>query len=307
MKKNIIQNYPIILAAIAVYINYNYELFPEILQENKLPFALIIFGLAVYATFLLRKKVNNTLKDSEKKQTIEKKENSSETMENVQDNVNKTAVYIENNWKRLVVYLGIIVVFTLYYKTILSFVGFNFSDENQENVISAEMFMAEKNFALKNYDKALNGDSTIIDSIVYYHDGFKDISIKNAETQTGNLALLYSAICELNLNKYDDALISLNKFKTDDKLFNSLSIGLKGDVNHELDNLDIALNLYQEAVNTSDNPTVKSRYLMKQAFIHESQNDFSKALEIYQNIKEKYPNTLESSTIDKYISNVNNR
>ena len=306
MKKNIIQYLPIILAAIAIYLNYNSELFPEFLQGNKLPFALIISGLAVYTTIRLRKD-SNSLNESEKKQTPVKNDNSTETMENVQENVNKTAIYLENNWKRLVVYLGVIIVFTLYYKTILSSFGFNFSDENKEITISSDMFMAEKNFALKNYEKALNGDSTIIDSIVYYHEGFKDISIKYAETQTGNLALLYSAICELNLNKYDDALISLNKFKTEDKLFNSLSIGLEGDVNHELNNLDVALSLYQEAVNTSDNPTVKSRYLMKQAFIHESQNDFSKALEIYQTIKEEFPNTLESSTIDKYISNANNR
>ena len=41
---------------------------------------------------------------------------------------------------------------------------------------------------------------------------------------------------------------------------------------------------------------------MQAADILEDQNDFKKALEIYELIKEKYPESQEGSQIDKYIA-----
>ena len=46
---------------------------------------------------------------------------------------------------------------------------------------------------------------------------------------------------------------------------------------------------------------------MKQAFVHETNEEFKLALEIYNSIKEEYPQSKEGFSIDKYISSSSNR
>ena len=46
---------------------------------------------------------------------------------------------------------------------------------------------------------------------------------------------------------------------------------------------------------------------MKQAFIHEKNENYSKALDIYKSIQSEYPNSKEGTDIEKYISSASNR
>ena len=106
---------------------------------------------------------------------------------------------------------------------------------------------------------------------------------------------------------YEDALKSLSNFNTDDEILHSLSIGLKGDANLELGNTSEALEFYELAATNKQNEFTTPYFLMKQAFIHEKNENYSKALDIYKSIQSEYPNSREGTDIEKYISSASNR
>ena len=47
--------------------------------------------------------------------------------------------------------------------------------------------------------------------------------------------------------------------------------------------------------------------MMKQAFVHELNEDYNSALNIYESIKKNYPQSNEGLIIDKYISDATYR
>ena len=118
------------------------------------------------------------------------------------------------------------------------------------------MSQAQFNVDNRNYEGALNGDTVInpIDSSTTINKGFKDIISDYAYTEAANLSNYYAAIHQLDLGSkldsskyFEEALISLNNFETDDEIISSLSTGLKGDVYMELENTTEAMNFYKSA------------------------------------------------------------
>ena len=97
-----------------------------------------------------------------------------------------------------------------------------------------------------------------------------------------------------------------NTQSPDDEILYSLSTGLKGDANLELGNYDKALNYYVSAANDYVNDFTTPYFMMKQAFVHELNEDYNSALKIYESIKEKYSQSKEGLSIDKYISSASN-
>lgn len=110
-----------------------------------------------------------------------------------------------------------------------------------------------------------------------------------------------------SLKYYEDALISLSNFNTDDEILYSLSTGLKGDANLELGNTSEALSFYESAASDKKNEFTTPYFLMKQAFVHEKNENYSKALDIYKLIQSEYPDSKEGLDIEKYISSASNR
>jgi TolA-binding protein len=59
-----------------------------------------------------------------------------------------------------------------------------------------------------------------------------------------------------------------------------------------------------EAANDADN-VLSALFMFKAAKVYESMNQKEKALELYKNIKSKYPESSVATNIDKYIERVN--
>ncbi|MGY8989617.1 MAG: tetratricopeptide repeat protein, partial [Flavobacteriales bacterium] len=113
--------------------------------------------------------------------------------------------------------------------------------------------------------------------------------------------------CQINLGEYENSLNSLTNFETDDKIISSLAIGLKGDAYMELGDTTKAMSFYKSAATDHVNDLTTPYFMMKQAHIHETNKDFSSALEIYNLIKSKYPESKEGINIDKYITSASSR
>ena len=129
-----------------------------------------------------------------------------------------------------------------------------------------------------------------------------DIINDYGRTTAGNLARYYAGISNLHLGKYKEAINFLEDFKTKDLLLAPVAIGATGDAYSELGNKEKAVDLYMKAAKTSSNAFTSPVYYLKAGILYESMGTKEKALEAYKAIKDKYADSEQGRSIDKYIA-----
>lgn len=217
-----------------------------------------------------------------------------EHVDNIQElesALTKTEQFIEDNQKIISYVVGGIVL------VVAAYLGFHkFYLQPKEEEATSQMFMAENYFEKDSFNLAINGDGNYL--------GFLDIVDDYGITKAANRASYYLGISYLHLGQYEDALDYLNDFETDDLLLAPVAEGAKGDAYLELGESDNALKQYKKAYNMSDNELTAPIYMMKAAKLLESMDELEDALALYQDIKTKYPDSQEATTVDRYIARV---
>ena len=212
----------------------------------------------------------------------------------VEQALGKTEQYIEDNKNSLMIIVGAIVGIIVIFKAYQNFYIAPLEEEAQ-----IEAYMAELYFQKDSFNLALNGDGQ--------YAGFLDVADDYSSTKIGKLAHYYAGLCYLHTGDYENAIEYLEGFSSDDIIISSLALGCTGDAYMELGDRDNAKEAYEDAVDNSNNGVTAPRYMMKLAMIHESNGDYSDALDIYKTIKEDYKDSREASGIEKYISRAENR
>lgn len=158
------------------------------------------------------------------------------------------------------------------------------------------MFMAVDYFEKDSFNLAVNGDGNYL--------GFLDIIEDYGITKAANRAKYYAGISFLHMGQFEDAIDYLNDFKTDDLLLGPIAEGAKGDAYLELGETDKALKQYEKAYSLTDNELTTPIYMMKAANLLESMDELEDALALYKDIKEKYPDSTEGTSVERYIARV---
>jgi tetratricopeptide (TPR) repeat protein len=213
-----------------------------------------------------------------------------QTISNVEQTLTKTEQFLEENYKTLLIGLGVIVVLVGLFWLARLYLGKR-NDEAQ-----SQMYQAERYFEMDSLNLALNGDGNYL--------GFLDIAKDYKLTNAGNLAKYQAGICYLHLGKYQEAIDFLNKYSKKDKVIGSLAIGATGDAYVELGNIDKGVSKYLEAAEFGLNSFNTPVFLMKAAELYELTGKYSDALKIYERIENDYPESTEGASIDKYIARV---
>ena len=214
----------------------------------------------------------------------------SQGIKNVEVTLTKTEQYLEENYKTLLIILGIIVLLVGIFWLLRLY-------QNKKNgEAQSQMFQAEKWLEMDSLKLALNGDGNYL--------GFIDIERNYKMTKAGNLAKYCIGICYLHLGQYQDAIDYLSKYSKKDKVIGSLATGAIGDAYIELGDLDKGVQKYLEAANSARNSFNTPIFLLKTAQVYETQKKYSDALKVYERIKEEYPESTEGTSIDKYIARV---
>ncbi|MBR1933041.1 MAG: tetratricopeptide repeat protein [Prevotella sp.] len=170
--------------------------------------------------------------------------------------------------------------------------------EPRENEASTSIAKGQDYFQSEQYELALNGDST-------GYAGFIKIADEKSSTKAGNLASLYAGLCYANLGKWQEAADYLQKFDgSDDAMVTPAVIGALGDAYANLNDLDKAVSTWKKAAEKADNNALSPLYLIKAGEVLESQNKKDEALKLYQQIKDKYFESMQYQTIDQYIERV---
>ena len=221
---------------------------------------------------------------------MSKKKETTKGIENVEQTLTKTEQFLEQNYKPLlyvlagaVVLVGIVWLLRMYT-----------SKKNDEAL--SQMFMAEQYFGQDSLNLALNGDGNNL--------GFIDIAKEYKATRSGKLANFYAGACLMHLGQYEEAISYLNKYKLDDEVIAPQAKGLIGDAKVELGDNAAGIKNYIEAADMAENAFLSPIYLMKAGMLYEMESNWAEALKLYERIQEKYPESNEGRSIDKYIARV---
>ena len=104
--------------------------------------------------------------------------------------------------------------------------------------------------------------------------------------------------------EFEDALNELSSVNLKDTYLSSLVVKLQADYYSELKDYEKAANLYLEAAEINPNENTTPEILFSAGQCAEEINNFEKALECYQKIKDEYPSSTKGMSIEKYIARV---
>ncbi len=218
-----------------------------------------------------------------------KTDHTEDKIEGIESALSRTELYIEENQKSLTVIvlaIAIIVIgFTLYKRYIVG---------PKEVEAQSQMYIAEEYFEKDSFNLALNGDGNNM--------GFLEIIDEYGITRSANLANYYTGISYLHLGEYENAIDYLKDFDSKDQVVKSVATGAIGDAYLELDNEKDALSMYLKAAKQRKNEFTSPIYMMKAAQVYEGQEDYKKAIALYEEVKKEYPESNEAKDIDKYIA-----
>lgn len=229
----------------------------------------------------------------EKEHNIETGSTTAEVFNKLDESASRTEAFVEKNQKYIFVIIGLVAAVVLGYLGYSEFIA----KPKQANAMN-DMFQAQKYF-----DQAVNGvekDSLFTLSLNGGEGkfGMLDVIEEYSGTPAANLANYYAGTAYLRLKDYKKAIEHLNKFSSDDEILAPLAKGNIGDAFVQLNQLDDALDYYEQAAKMRDNDYTAPMYLYKAGTLALELGKADKALTYFETIKEKYPNASEMAMVE---------
>jgi len=156
------------------------------------------------------------------------------------------------------------------------------------------VFHAQQYFAADSFRLALNGDGN--------NYGYLQVIDKYGGTKVGNLAKYSAGVCYVRLGEFQKGIDLLKSFNANDKLVQAYAYGLTGDAYMELNKTDDGIDYYKKAGHYSDNDLTAPMYLFRAGLALQKAGKTQDAIDIFKEIKEKYPQTNEGREMDKYLA-----
>ena len=214
-----------------------------------------------------------------------------ERLEQIETTLGKTEMFIEDHRKSIIVIVAALILVVLAIFGVKKFVM-----EPREVEAEKAIFHAEQLFEKDDYATALNGDGNI--------DGFLSVINEYGGTKSGNLARYYAGICYLNMGDFNNAIKYLDEYKGKDLFVKPLATGAMGDAYMEIGNVAEAAKCYERAAKDTKNILTSPMYLMRAGYAYEMVENYNKALEVYNLIKDEYPTSTEGFYVLKNIAYV---
>jgi tetratricopeptide (TPR) repeat protein len=142
----------------------------------------------------------------------------------------------------------------------------------------------------------LNGDGQYL--------GFLKIISKYGGTEAANLAHFYAGSCYIKLDDNANAIKHLKDFSTDAKQIQQRAYKLLGDASADLGKNADALDYYKKAANhfEEDEANSAEALFMAAYFADRVLKNQKEAIELFKELKEKYPRTQQGFEADKYLA-----
>jgi tetratricopeptide (TPR) repeat protein len=176
------------------------------------------------------------------------------------------------------------------------FVYTNYIQKPKEEKATEAMFKAEEYYRMDSVNLALKGDGQYL--------GFIKVIDKYSGTDAGNLACYYAGVCYLKLDDNANAIKYLKKFSTNSKVVKARVYKLMGDASGDLGKAAEAIDYYKKSAHTfEDDADNSAEALFLAAYMSDRVLKNSKqAIELYKELKEKYPRSTYSIDADNYLA-----
>jgi len=169
-----------------------------------------------------------------------------------------------------------------------------FSTSEGENAGAAEQ--AQQTFGLVEQDSFA---AALQPSIGRY--SLTEIAEEFSGTPTGNLAHLLAGVSHLEVGNNEAGLEQLKAFKQGDNMISAASYYALGVAYENQGEFSSAAKAYANAANTNENSATSPFFLMHQGRALELAGDVDAAADVYQALKERYPNSQEGRDAEKYL------
>lgn len=207
----------------------------------------------------------------------------------VQQGLNRFELFFEDHQKAIgICFAVIIVAIALGWLVKTQYLN-PLQDEAQK-----EIFQAQYYFEADSFNLALNGDGN--------SNGFLQIIDNYSSTKAGELANYYAGVCYLHLGDFEKAKKYLSDYSSDDEILSTMAIGLIGDAEVELGNLDAAASQFKKAA-AKGNKVTAPIFLEKLGAVYEKQGKAAEAVDTYTKLKD-YPMSSQAQLADKLINSV---
>ena len=221
---------------------------------------------------------------AKKKQTVE-----DQNLENVQEALNTTSMWIEKNQNKLTWAVTIVVALVVGALALNTYVIKPKAVEvNDENAKAVAYFMQG------DWEKALNGDDA--ECI-----GFQTIADEYKCFQSGKLAALYAGVCYYQMGQFEDAVEYLDKFSADDLTIEPAALQLMGDAYVQMEEYAKAVKAFEGAAKSA-NELIAPMSLKKAGFVYLELGNKAAAKKAFETIKTDYPASTEAQNIEAYIA-----
>lgn len=211
---------------------------------------------------------------------------------NVGEAVSRTEQYIENNKKTLsAIVIAVVVVIAAV--MLLNTYYFQPRQEKAHNALVA----GEKLFQAGEFQTAIDGDD-------YDYDGFDAIIKKYSGTKSANLAKAYAGLSHAQLGQYAEAIPYLKAFKGKDSIISPSVLAALGNCYAQQEDYSQAVATLVKAAAKADNNVTSASWLIQAGQLYEQMGKPADALKLYQQVKDKYYQSMQASDIDKYIERV---
>jgi len=172
----------------------------------------------------------------------------------------------------------------------------NFYQKPNEQKASDSIAKAEEYYRMDSLKLALNGDGI--------NPGFIKIIDRYGNTRAGNLAKFYAGAASLQTGNAANAIKYLKDFETDAKQIQARAFKLLGDANAEQGKNSEALDNYKKAAHHfEEDKAASSEYIFMAAYFSARVLKNNKeAIDLFKELKEKYPRTEKGFEADKYLA-----
>lgn len=242
------------------------------------------------------KKTGSKIKDAQN--NIEDKSTTAEVFNTLDQTASRSEQFIQKNQNIIFIVIGLIVASILGYLAYQKYVK-----APQEKEAANELAFPKAYF-----DNAIN-NTVASDSLFTLalkgadgKYGFVDIADEYSGTKAGNLANYYAGISYLRLKKYKEAIDYLEDFSSKDELLGPIAKGAIGDAFADINQPKDAFDYYLKAANLKDNNFSTPLFLFKAGNTAMELENYSKAQELFEKIKNDYPTAVEANNIDIYIN-----
>jgi len=165
----------------------------------------------------------------------------------------------------------------------------------KEEKAADAIYAAQQYFAKDSSKLVLDGDGS--------NKGVLYIIKNYGGTKSANLAHYYAGISYLKLGDFNKAVDNLKDFSTSAPQIQMAAYGALADAYAELNKKSDAVDYYTKAGRTFEKDEFSSsEYLFRAALLSETLGKTKEAVELYKEIKAKYPKTDRAFQADKYIN-----